>query len=180
MAGNDWKWPVFKKRAFWTLQVISGWLFTHQQVVSGPLYDIIKAQRRRICQNSKKFDPKIFFLKFFLKIFFWKFFLKFFFLWFIKMSYFLPIWVVFWYIQGTEVELGVINSTSAPCTHQNNFFQVYLEWNIDIALSKNQKCTTKQKFKISQKLNFYKRSHFRSFPVTSGRIFLHQKIVSSL
>ena len=118
VTGNDRKCPLFKKRSFWTLQLTSGWLFTHQQVVSGPLYDIIKAQRRRICQNSKKIDPKIFFLKIFLKIFFWKFFLKFFFLWFIKMSYFLPIWVVFWYIQGTEVELGVINSTSAPCTYQ--------------------------------------------------------------
>ena len=61
VTGNDRKCPLFKKRSFWTLQLTSGWLFTHQQVVSGPLYDIIKAQRRRICQNSKKFDPKIFF-----------------------------------------------------------------------------------------------------------------------
>ena len=58
--------------------------------------------------------------------------------------------------------------------------QVYLEWNIDVAFSKYQKNTTKQKFKISQKLNFYKRGHFWSFPVTSGPVFLHQKIVSSL
>ena len=96
------------------------------------------------------------------------------------MSHFLPIWVVFWYIQGAEVELGVINSTSAPCTYQKKLSQVYLEWNIDEAFSKNQQNTTKQKVKITKKLNFDLRCHFWSFLVTSGRVFSHQKIVSSL
>ena len=78
------KWPLFKKRSFWTLQVTSDWLFSHQQVISSPLYYIIEAQGRRICQIPKNLIKKNFFDKFFwnffffLKNFFENFFLKFF------------------------------------------------------------------------------------------------------
>ena len=94
---------------------------------------------------------------------FWKKFLKFFFLKtyfeniffdFFKCPIFSPIWVVFWYIQGAEVELVLINSTSSPCTYQK-MSQVYIEWNIYIGFSKNQKKTRpKKKFKISLKIVF--------------------------
>ena len=65
------KWPLFKKRSFWTLQVTSDWLFSHQQVISSPLYYIIEAQGRRICQIPKNLIKKNFFDKLF-----WNFFLK--------------------------------------------------------------------------------------------------------
>ena len=176
MAGNDWKWPVFKKRSFWTLQVISGWLFTHQQVVSSLLYDIIKAQRRRICQIPKKFDQKNFFANFFWKFFFWKFFLKNFFLWFFKMFYFLHIWVVFWYIQGAEVKLGVINCTSAPCTYQKNVSGVsrMKYW---CSIFQKSKKTRPNKSSKSVKNWIFTREvifgHFRSLPV---RFFCTKKL----
>ena len=58
--------------------------------------------------------------------------------------------------------------------------QVYLEWNIYIGFSKNQKNATKKKFKISLKIEFLLKMKFL---VISGHFrldFLHQKIVSSL
>ena len=59
--------------------------------------------------------------------------------------------------------------------------QVHLEWDIDIAFSKNQKKkVTEKKFKISLKIEFLLKMKFL---VISGHFrldFLHQKIVSSL
>ena len=91
------------------------------------MYDIIEAQRCRICQIDKRIQKK--------------------FIWFFKMSYFFLFWVVFWCIQGAEVELGLRNSTSAPCTYQK-MSQVYLEWNIYIGFSKNQKKKNATKKKV--------------------------------
>ena len=142
-----------------------------------------------VCKNPTgsdrkwpKMTPFLFYMfwKKIFEIFFWKLILKFFSLFFYKCPIFSPIWVVFWYIQGAEVELVLVNSTSSPCTYQKNVSGVSrMKYWYSIFL-KSKKNMTKQKFKISQKLNFYKRGHFWSFPVTSGPVFLHQKIVSSL
>ena len=96
------------------------------------------------------------------------------------MPHFLPIWVVFWYIQGAEVELVLINSTSSPCTYQKNVsgaFRMRYWYSI---FQKSKKKVTEKKFKISLKIEFLLKMKFL---VISGHFrldFLHQKIVSSL
>ena len=57
---------------------------------------------------------------FFLKTFFENYIIDFF-----KCPVFALIWVVFWYIQGAEVELVLKNSTSSPCTYQKNVSGVF-------------------------------------------------------
>ena len=124
------------------------------------MYDIIEAQRCRICQIDKKFTKN--------------------FIWFFKMSYFFLFWVVFWCIQGAEVELGLRNSTSAPCTYQKNVsgaFRMRYWYSI---FQKSKKRWPKKKFKISLKIEFLLKMKFL---VISGHFrldFLLQKIVSSL
>ena len=124
------------------------------------MYDIIEAQRCRICQIDKRIQKKI--------------------IWFFKMSYFFLFWVVFWCIQGAEVELGLRNSTSAPCTYQKNVsgaFRMRYWYSI---FQKSKKKVTEKKFKISLKIEFLLKMKFL---VISGHFrldFLHQKIVSSL
>ena len=86
---------------------------------------------------------------FFLKTYFENVFFDFF-----KCPIFFPIWVVFWYIQGAEVELVLINSTSSPCTYQKNVSGVFRMKYLYRIFQKPKKNATKKKFKISLKIEF--------------------------
>ena len=88
----------------------------------------------------------------------------------------------FWYVQGAEVEFLRPNSTSAPCIHQkttqNRKKQDILKNQINFFLNSFINLTNSTS--LSFNYIIHQRGHFWLFPVTSGRIFLHQKIVSSL
>ena len=90
----------------------------------------------------------------FLKFFFENLYCKFFRYFFYKCPIFSPIWVVFWYIQGAEVELVLVNSTSSPCTYQKNVSGVFRMKYLYRIFQKPKKNATKKKFKISLKIEF--------------------------
>ena len=99
------------------------------------------------------------------EIFFWKLILKFFSLFFYKCPIFSPIWVVFWYIQGAEVELVLVNSTSSPCTYQKNVSGVSRMKYWYSIFQKSKKKHDQTKVQNQSKIEFLQE---RSFLVISG------------
>ena len=98
--------------------------------------------------------PLLYVLEKFFRNFLLKTYFEIFFFIFLQMSNFFPNLSSF--LENTECGSGI-------SSYKFNFLtlyipkkmsQLYLEWNIDVAFSKYQKNTTKQKFKISKKIEF--------------------------
>ena len=100
------------------------------------------------------------FLKFFFENFFWKLFH-----WFFQMSSFCPNLSSFLVYTGCRSGINHYKFNFPTLYILKKLSQVFLEWNIDVAFSKYQKNTTKQKFKISKKIEFLL---VMSFLVISG------------